>query len=285
MSDNLDYQVRLPPKQLEEFVDCFWDLSGPSSNQSPDSEIILPDGKTELIVHFGDDFLKLETNEKTGIEIFERQARVLMSGQLTSRIKLRPTGVVGVSSIRFKAAGAARFFDLPFESIVDQVVDFSSYHFEVATMLKNNIESATNCEARLLVLQELLIQRLQIQESKEDVFVRQACRYITESEGGYSVAELVKLIGFSERQLERKFKNQVGITPKLLSRIMRFQKFIRIARDNPKLTLTDASLSCGYFDQSHFIRDFTKFAGVSPVNYLTSPHAMSDHFATPISEK
>jgi AraC-like DNA-binding protein len=126
-------------------------------------------------------------------------------------------------------------------------------------------------------MQSFLKSRLE-QESQEDLYARQACRYIMQSEGEYTVAELVKLIGFSERQLERKFKKQVGISPKILSRIVRFQKVLRMAQSSKTMTLVDAAVSCGYYDQSHFIRDFTKFSGDSPLKYFTSEHPMSDCF-------
>ncbi len=269
------YQVSAPPPELEDFVDCFWDLTGPAVCEPTESEIVLPDGKTELIVHFGDDFLKLEHGE------YIRQARVLMSGQLTERIFLKPSGKVGVVSARFKVAGAARFFDIPYSEIVDRVIDFSLYENDVAQKLVAAIARASTPDERFGVLRNLLLERLQKQESKEDLFVRQACRSITQSDGAYSVQELVKLIGFSERQLERKFKQQVGLTPKQLSRIMRFQKFIALSKTSSNLTLTEVSLACGYYDQSHFIKDFTKFSGVSPMSYLTSSHPMSDHFTSP----
>lgn len=281
MSGHSSYQVLTSPPELKPFVECFWDLVGAAPERPAEPEIVLPDGKTELIVHFGDDFFKFERNPRTAKDEYVRQARVLMSGQLTERILLRPSGRTGVVSVRFKAAGAARFFNLPYEEIVDQVIDFSKYEKEAASTLAKRIEESSTPALRFQVLQDFLVGRLQKHESKEDIFVRQACRYIVQSEGSYSVQELVKLIGFSERQLERKFKQQVGITPKLLSRIMRFQKFIALARSSRDMDLADASVYCGYHDQSHFIRDFTKFSGVSPRDYLSSSHPMSDHLTTP----
>lgn len=277
MTSESPYQVLAPPPELEDFVDCFWDLTSPDVNGPSEPEIVLPDGKTELIVHFGDDFFKLEKGE------YVRQARVLMSGQLTERIFIKPSGRVGVVSVRFKAAGAARFFDIPYDEIVDRVIDFSLYEKDVAQRLANEIACVGGPAERFDILRKLLLERLVKQESKEDIFVRQACRYITQSEGSYSVKDLAKLIGFSERQLERKFKKQVGLTPKQLSRTMRFQKFIALSKTSAHLTLTDVSLACGYYDQSHFIKDFIKFSGVSPMNYLTSSHPMSDHFTSPHS--
>jgi AraC-like DNA-binding protein len=272
------YKTAPPPSALEPFVDCVWVLAAPASDSVPEPEIVLPDGKTELIVHFGDDFTKLEG------DAYERQARVLISGQLTERILLRPTGAVGVVSVRFKAAGAARFFDLPYDEIVDRVVDFAQLQPEFSKTIHERVARCATHDERLAVMVAILAERL-TEESQEDIFVRQACQYITQSDGAYSVQELVALIGFSERQLERKFKKQVGITPKILSRIMRFQKFLAMTKRSNNLTLADAALACGYFDQSHFIRDFTRFSGVRPTSYLTTRHAMSDHLTTPIPTK
>jgi len=272
MASDLIYKTIDPCPELEPFVECFWLLAAPHNpDEEPRNEIVLPDGKTELIVHFGDPFRKLEKTE------FVQQARVLMSGQLTEHIVLKPTGEIGVVAARFKPAGAARFFALPYEDIVDQVIDLSAYDKPTATHLHDSIASISSNNDRLQFMQSFLISRLET-ESQEDLYARQACRYIMQSEGEYTVAELVKLIGFSERQLERKFKKQVGISPKILSRIVRFQKILRMAQDAKHLTLVDAAVSCGYYDQSHFIRDFAKFSGDSPLKYFASEHPMSDHF-------
>ncbi len=274
------YQTYKPNEALEPFVDCIWVLEAPAADGHPEAEIVLPDGRTELIVHFGDNFQKAETDAANGKEIYVDQARVLVGGQLTERILLKPTGRIGCISVRFLPAGAARFFDLPFEDLVDQVVDFAGFEPKVAATMHEGIRDASSHAERVDVMQRTLTHLLK-RESEEDVFVRQACRYIMKSEGEYSVQELVKLIGFSERQLERKFTKQVGLTPKVLSRIMRFQKFLALTKTPNSMTLSDAALSCGYYDQSHFIRDFTKFSGVSPVTYLKASHEMSDHFTTP----
>jgi AraC-like DNA-binding protein len=269
----MDYQMLAPPPALEPFVDCLWLLSSPANPEAP-PEVVLPDGKTELIVNFGDTFTKSEGGT------FKPQAHVVMSGQLTERILLKPTGTIGLVSARFKPAGAARFFALDYEAIVDRVITFADYEPKVAAALLTTIEACSTHEARLEALQQFLESRL-IEELQDDVFVRQACEYIVQSEGGYSVQELVKLIGFSERQLVRKFKKNVGLPPKTLSRIMRFQKFLALTKTTPNLTLSDAALACDYYDQSHFIRDFTRFSGMSPQTYLTSSHPMSDHMVTP----
>jgi AraC-like DNA-binding protein len=282
LSSELYYKTIEPCAELKPFVECFWVLAAPRNNlEGSSKEVVLPDGKPELIVHFGDDFKKLEKFENE--DRFVRQARVLMSGQLTEYIVLQPTGEVGVLAARFKPSGAARFFSLPFEELVNKVVDLASFE-ESASTLHEQVAMLTSHEQRLDVLQSYLKSRL-LKEPQEDIYVREACRFIMESEGEYTVAELVKKIGFSERQLERKFKKQVGLSPKMLSRIVRFQKILKLAQNNQNMTLVDAATSCGYYDQSHFIRDFIKFSGESPLKYLSAEHPMSDHFTTALPTK
>lgn len=274
-NESMRYETFAPPAELAPFVDCFWVLTGTPRPGDIEPEVVLPDGKTELIVHFGDPFLKLEG------QAYLKQAPVLLSGQLTERILLKPSGAVGIAAARFHPAGPARFFALEFESIVDQVVDFRGHEPELADDLLSRIVAAASSTDRVAILRTTLMHLLS-RESEEDVYVRQACRHIMQSGGDSTVGDIVKVIGFSERQLERKFKRQVGVGVKTLLRIARFQRFIAMANGQGGLTLADAALSCGYFDQAHFIRDFAKFSGVSPLTYLRAAHEMSDHFTKPV---
>lgn len=276
------YETLKPTESLEPFVNCFWYLASPKKSEVASPEIVLPDGRTELIVHFGDFFSKSDHDPNTGGGRFQRQEMVLMSGQLTERIWLQSSGEVGVVSARFEPAGAARFFRLPYEKMVDQILDFEKIEPSLTATLQEHVSQAKTPKEKMQVLESMLTERLQSQkDSQEDIFVRQACRYIMDSGGEYSVQEIVKLIGYSERQLERKFKKQVGISLKTLSRIARFQKFITLSKSKEYSSLADAAMFCGYYDQSHFIRDFTQFSGVSPLHYLSISHTMSDHFTSP----
>ena len=84
--------------------------------------------------------------------------------------------------------------------------------------------------------------------------------------------------GLGPRQLERRFLSAVGLSPKLFSRIVRFQNLVRIAPRS--LGWANAAARCGYFDQAHLVRDVRDFAGVSPSNLLSQPGDFSKHFVS-----
>ncbi|WHT75212.1 helix-turn-helix domain-containing protein [Myroides odoratimimus] len=74
----------------------------------------------------------------------------------------------------------------------------------------------------------------------------------------------------SEKTLERLVKQYIGMSPKLFSRIMRFQSSLDLLRESKFKNLTTLSYQSDYYDQSHYIREFKEFTGVSPKEFIKS---------------
>jgi methylphosphotriester-DNA--protein-cysteine methyltransferase len=82
------------------------------------------------------------------------------------------------------------------------------------------------------------------------------------------VREAAKYVGLSQRRFIQAFKTEVGLTPKLFSRIQRFQRTRSVIHRDPSPDWASIALDLGYFDQSHLIREFLEFSGHSPTTYL-----------------
>jgi transcriptional regulator GlxA family with amidase domain len=92
-----------------------------------------------------------------------------------------------------------------------------------------------------------------------------------------SVGALADRAGLSARQFERRFRQAVGIPPKLFSRMQRFQRvFPALASAGGRWA--DAAMRCGYYDQAHLIRDFREFAGKPPAALLAEDSDLARHF-------
>src|SRR6185295_11969728 len=85
-------------------------------------------------------------------------------------------------------------------------------------------------------------------------------------QGDISVTALRTDLSLSERQLERTFRQQTGLTPRQFARLTRFRQVVQLLHQ-PALTLTDVAYQAGYYDQAHFIHDFKAFAGLTPRDY------------------
>jgi AraC-like DNA-binding protein len=80
------------------------------------------------------------------------------------------------------------------------------------------------------------------------------------------VAAVARALGVSERQLERRFRDRVGTSPKRLASLWRFELAAKLAATCR--SLTQAAMEAGYYDQSHFNREFRRFAGMAPGAWL-----------------
>src|SRR5580700_8275792 len=98
-----------------------------------------------------------------------------------------------------------------------------------------------------------------------------------ETAGLISVSSLAKRVNLSNRQLERRFLDTVGMTPKRFCRIRRFQRVLQ-AMEEPCANWADAAVECGYYDQAHLIRDFRRFSGLTPACLLGANTDLAAHF-------
>jgi AraC-like DNA-binding protein len=141
----------------------------------------------------------------------------------------------------------------------------------LAGELRERLAAASDWRERFAILDAALTRRLTgVSEIPEPVV--EAWRLILASAGSASVASIAREVGWSERQLAKRFRREVGLTPKLASRIVRFHRARHAlqsqlaAGGRPEIARTAAD--CGYADQSHLVRDFRAFAEMPPVRWL-----------------
>ena len=110
-----------------------------------------------------------------------------------------------------------------------------------------------------------------------DAAVGFAVETAIETAGLISVSGLARRVNLSSRQLERRFLDSVGMTPKRFCRIRRFQRVLQ-AMEEPGANWADAAVQCGYYDQAHLIRDFRRFSGLTPACLLGADTDLAAHF-------
>ncbi len=139
------------------------------------------------------------------------------------------------------------------------------YPHEVAEILELLSEARTNLQ-RIAIMEAFLEDR--IASHKTDLVVAHAIRLIKEQRGTGRMKDLARALNISQDPFEKRFRALVGSTPKQYASVIRLRDVI--SRYPSFSTLTEASLDAGYFDQSHFIRDFKLFTGQPPKEFFKS---------------
>jgi len=271
----MTYNTYAPSKPLEKYIKYYWTLEHAGTSNPPGPERIFPDGCVELMFHYGDVFRKYIG----GDEVYT-QSKSFIHGQLKHFIEVEPTGKIGTLSIRFTPAGLHRFLPINIDDITERDVSVADLWGRSGTLLEEQIMEAPATAVRIKIVENFLVERLTFVHNRQDIIGHCVCA-ISTSRGFVSIEKLSGDLNIGKRHLERKFLNAVGLPPKLFTRIIRFQHALNVLDKRPKGTLTELAYDMGFYDQSHFIKDFKEFTGLNPKQYFVSDLEFAKHLLTP----
>lgn len=266
------YEEFRPVEPLAQFIKCFWVLESAAAHPAS-QERILPDGCTEIVFHLGDPFDQHHADGTT-----ERQPLALLVGQMRGHLLIQPTGRVRVLGVRFWPGGAYPFLTLPQNEIAGRVIALDSIWGAITRELHSRIADAATPADSVRQVETTLLARLNNFRRSDDGVMR-AISLILRSSGCLPVERLAEDMGIGLRRLDRLFNARVGLPPKTLCRIVRFQRVFKMLEQKEcRRDWVRIALEGGYYDQAHFVKEFREFAGKPPTSYFAGQNAMSALF-------
>src|SRR5262244_444377 len=250
-----------PKPPLSKFVDNFWLYEGHEAEHK--TERILPTGTLELVINLRQNELRFYDAECP--ENCSRLSGAVVSG--AHGRGFTPSEEVFIIGVHFKPGGAFPFLGLPAGDLADTHVDLETLWGPSAGLLRERLCEARTSAERFQLLQEALLSRL-FHGVEQHYAVSAALEMFGKNQAGPRVREAAKYLGLSQRRFIQVFKAEVGMTPKLFSRIQRFQQTRIFIQQSPSINWADLAVDLGYFDQSHLIREFLEFSGLSPTGYV-----------------
>ena len=249
------YREVAPSPELARYVQCYWFLSG-SDGAAGGVQPILPDGRMELVINLGDAFRRAIEDG------WELQPQAMIVGQMGRPVVVEPTGLVDIVGVRFHPWGARAFIETPMDRFREELPGLGDVSTRLSRVVRD-YEGDLRERRTVASLERMLLSAVRRQRGTDDL-VESAARLIVGARGLGSVAATAREVGLTGRQLERRFLDGVGIGPKRLSRILRFQQALMASLEQSKPNWARIAARCGYFDQTHLIRDFREFSGYSP---------------------
>lgn len=255
-----------PAHGLEHIVECYWMVQ--SIDPTVHTEKIIPDGFTELIFHLGDPY-RIQLDGR-----WQSQPRQLLAGQITRHFFLENTGVSDIVAVKLRPAALTHLYGLQLSDFTDKVVDLYEVLEEQLSEVGEALGRSVGQEERVAVLDAYF---LRLSLTAKDTAVDRAIDWIFARNGMTTVKDACGIAGVGERQLENLFKRYVGLSPKFFMRILRFNYIFQLIGQNND-SWCGLAYEAAYFDQSHFIRNFRSFTGVSPSEYAFMEENMANFF-------
>lgn len=236
------FQLINPSHKLSDIISTFWLYK----NTSGKTEIIpvFPDGCTDII-------FQLEKTEVVGCMTKSQKVITLPSQTMLG--------------IRFKPGRAFAFLHAPMNELTDKTIDITL----IRKGLNQYMKDTSVIEDTISHIEQYLLTTEQKFDSKYKKLLL-ILDAIISMNGAVSICPLAKEYDLSVRNLERYFKEVVGITPKMFARIIRFQRAYTLMTSPARNDLISIALLTGYYDQAHFTHEFTEFTGNSPSHFFLS---------------
>ena len=167
-------------------------------------------------------------------------------------------------------------FDLDASSLTDQVLDLDMEGYSELAALSTVISTMKDFDDKVAAANQYfgnLAEHKSIKQRPELEIIKT----VLAENGIVDLKELLSHNGVHERSLERYFKKHVGLSPKFYCRIVRFAHILRLVGEEPRdwSAITHAA---GFYDQSHFIRNFKEFTGKEPTAYGFNPDTMANFY-------
>lgn len=268
----MKYRQMNPPAHLRDHVRYFWTLESNSRAASPKTFKTIVDGCPGLIVQQSENGTFRDQNHK-------QLPRIFLYGQATKHAQIHSCGNFSAIGIYLQPNALKSIFGLNADVLTDSCLDLNEMAEQQGVFLSEQLLYTSSLAEQIEILSSFLLHQMRKNYSPADKPMQYALSQIIQSKGNLSLRRLQEILGLSERSFERKFKQCVGISPKLFARICRFQASLDQMRNDNYDKLSDLAFDNEYADQSHFIRAFQEFAGFSPQRYRKQSLEVVENFA------
>ena len=258
-TDSASWQViKAPPHvSLAPYINEYQGYAGRSSAPLRRRELPMPG--VPLIINFGAPFAMVDP--ETGRRVGKHGSFV--AGLHNRFVLVDSTGTDLCLQVNLTPIGAHRFLRASMGNLTDQTIELADLLGPRAGGLIDCLASAPTWDRRFDLLDTIFAERIyDAREASPEVVW--AWQQLTATHGQIRIGELTRETGWSRKRLAARFREQIGIPPKALGRVMRFQRALELLSPESTAPAIEVAYACGYADQAHMINEFQALGGATP---------------------
>jgi len=227
----------------------------------PSRQRELPNGSAVLVFNLGSE---LRVEDSKGNRHRFPNPTAFYSGPSDSYVVTETDGAQEGIVVELTLPGARRLLGRPLHELGDRMIALPDLLGSHATEIIEQILETPSPVARLAQLEAAIEARILDADAGGAGDLEWAWTLQQAKGGRLPIGDLADAVGCSRKHLAVRFDREFGISPKLLARIMRFDRAMRIVRFGDVTSWSDLAATCGYSDQAHLTREFVSFAGDPP---------------------
>jgi AraC-like DNA-binding protein len=253
------YVETAPPPALADWVLSFWEIRIPRLSSETRMRIV-PNACVDVVLYVSE----TSTGDGPGALVRPPHRSYVVGSTLRSFI-MRSAGWRHVVGVSLRPAGALPLLGVPAAVIGEKVAFLHDVIGSKADEIEDRVITGPGDGARRRFAEVLLELRSNL--APPDTMAHQAVELVRRAQGQRRIDSLAADLNVTPRRLERHFLEHIGMTPKLFSRLVRFDRAVRDLQLRGETPWSQFALAHGFSDQAHFINEFREFAGISPSEF------------------
>ena len=172
--------------------------------------------------------------------------------------------------VEFTGSGFYHLFHISPSKLVNNLYNLSDFiPSEINRQLEQELLESSSIEQQIKLLEEFFFERLHIALPFSD-YIEKALQMIEKHNGSIHIGDLIKEVGISERQFDRKFREVVGTSPKCYSKILQLHYVINLMQSKNYASIQDIAYRAEFYDLAHFAHRFKEITGFTPIEFIKS---------------
>lgn len=273
----MNFYRHVPRAPLDQHVEFLWQYEDLAVGH--DREHVLPDGSFELMFNL-DSRPRRIFGEDGGPEI-QRFTRGWLSGAHQRYLVIDALPGSSMIGAHFRPGGAAAVLGFPASELTGSVAELDTFWGGQVWNWRDRLLEALGPRQKFRVFEEFLAARMVLASrgSAGSPAILRALQHLLDGSGAQRIDQLATQLGMSHKHFIERFRGTVGLAPKAFYRVRRFRRALESVHKRRQVDWARLAADCGYFDQAHFIKDFTSFSGLSPSAYRAAANPEEPGFA------
>jgi AraC-like DNA-binding protein len=247
-----------PAFPLSKYIESVYLYIG---NSNDIARKLLPDGKTDLMLNFSSNLYFFdEENEKKKI------TKSLMQGIRREPLTFIFGKNINIIGVRFLPLGFSKLMNIPEKELTCKPTYAKDIFGNVISEIEEQVYEESDPDKKILIVENWLTELFRDKKSS-DVLVTGAVQTITKAKGILSLQEVCEYSGGTYKKVQRTFHDYLGISPKLYSRMIRFESIHNELRTLKEVDWMSIVSKYNFHDQSHLIKEFMHFSGTTPEEF------------------
>ncbi|MCV9933716.1 AraC family transcriptional regulator [Flavobacterium sp. LS1R47] len=270
----------LPPKELSPYIKHYLFLE----NKGNDTQKLrlFSDGNTGVV-------FSLKSKLISGFSNYEAQNYLPSSflyGQLNGFKDIYSGSEMSIVIVVFQPNGINQLLGITSSELRDTIITIDDIFGLEGIELQEKLSEQSTIQERLNLLNHFFKTLEAKKPISNQLIAAASLDFIIKTKGQFSLKQLVDYTGYTERHIERKFTECVGLNPKKFGNIVKIHGFLKLLKNKSEDTnLTTISYDAGFSDQSHLIREFKKHTGMTPKEYLYNAGKLTNNFIETVPAK